>query len=95
MTIYNNESVTKKYKEAASFGVAIERWLSSLGMTPAILQGSFIMSKNIFNFAENFTPLSTSYTQSSDGAGRPTNASKGEVLSEEGEKTADGEKNDR
>ena len=97
VTIYNNDNVTKKYKEAASFGVAIERWLSSIGMTPAVLQGSFIMSKNIFNFAENFTPLSTSYTQSSsaDGAGRPTNASKGETLSEEGEKTADNEKNDR
>lgn len=97
VTIYNNDNVTKKYKEAATFGVAIERWLASIGMTPSVLQGSFIMSKNIFNFAENFTPLSTSYTQSGNSdseAGRPTNASKGEVLSEEGEKTADNEKND-
>lgn len=95
VTIYNNDNVTKKFKEASTLGVGIERWLASLGLTPSVVQGSFIMSKQIFNFAENFTPLSSTYTQSSDEAGRPTNASKGELLDEEGEKTANGEKNDR
>ena len=97
VTVFNNDNVTKKYKDAASFGVAIERWLASLGMTPSVLQGSFIMSKNIFKFAENFTPLSSSYnqSQSQNETGRPTNAENGEMLSEEGEKTADNEKNDR
>ena len=99
VTVFNNDSVTKKYKEASTLGVGIERWLASLGLTPSVMQGSFVMSKEIFNFAENFTPLSSTYTQSSDSggdsAGRPTNAEKGEMLSEEGEKTADNEKNDR
>ena len=95
-TIFNIDSVIKRYKEASTLGVGIERWLASLGMTPSQTMGSFIMSKEIFNFAKNFTPLSSTYTQSSnEGAGRPTNAENGELLSEEGEKTADNEKNDR
>ena len=58
--------------------------------------GSFVLSNKIFDFANNFTPLKSTYTQSNnEGAGRPTNASKGESLTVEGEKTADGEKNDR
>lgn len=95
VTIYNNDNVTKKYKEATTLGVGIDRWLASLGLTPSVVQGSFVLNKEIFNFAENFTPLSSTYTQSSDDAGRPTNAESGKLLSEEGEKTADGEKNDR
>jgi len=95
VTIFNNDTVTKKYKEATTLGVGIERWLASLGLTPSVIQGSFIMSKQIFNFAENFTPLSSTYTQSNKEVGRPTNSDNGELLSEEGEKTADNEKNDR
>ena len=65
-------------------------------MTPSVTMGAFVLSNQVFDFANNFKPLSSTYTQSSnEGAGRPTNASKGEGLSEEGEKTADGEKNDR
>lgn len=95
VTVFNNDSVTKKYKEASTLGVGVERWLASLGMTPSVTMGSFVLSKEVFNFAENFTPLSSTYTQSSDDVGRHTNASKGEELSVEGEKTADNEKNDR
>ena len=96
VTVFNNDAVTKKFKESSALGVGIERWLASLGLTPSVTMGSFIMSNQVFDFANNFRPLSSTYTQSSnEGAGRPTNASKGEVLSEEGEKTADGEKNDR
>ena len=96
VTVFNNDAVTKKFKESSALGVGIERWLASLGLTPSVTMGSFIMSNQVFNFANNFRPLSSTYTQSSnEGAGRPTNASKGEGLTEEGEKTADGEKNDR
>lgn len=95
-TIFNIDAVIKRYKEASSLGVGIERWLAALGMTPSVTMGSFVLSNQVFDFANNFTPLKSTYTQSSnEGAGRPTNASKGEVLSEEGEKTADNEKNDR
>ena len=56
--------------------------------------GSYIVHKDIFDFTNNFIPLSTSYNSSSEEAGRPTNASKGKTLDVEGEKTADGDKND-
>ena len=101
ITIFNRDNVTKRYKEAVTLGASvIDKWMASLDMTPSRLLGSYIVHNDIFDFYNNFKPLSTSYTTaanaggSSDG-GRPTNAEKGELLSEEGEKTADGEKNDR
>lgn len=96
ITIFNNDTVIKRYKDSSSLGIGIERYLASLGLTPSVTMGSFIMSNKVFDFANNFTPLKSTYTQSSsDDVGRPTNTSKGESLTEEGEKTADGEKNDR
>lgn len=94
ITIYNNDNITKKYKEACTLGATVvDKWLASLGMTPSRTLGSFVLHKDVFNFADNFIPLQTSYTTSSNESGRPTNASKGEVLDVEGEATADGDKN--
>ena len=55
--------------------------------------GSYILHKDIFDFQNHFVPLSSSFNTSE--AGRPTNASKGETLDVEGEKTANHEGNDR
>lgn len=101
ITIFNRDNVSKRYKEAVTLGVTcIDKWLASLDMTPSRTLGSYIVHNDIFDFYNNFKPLASSYngTASESGeseAGRPTNKSKGELLDEEGEKTADGEKNDR
>jgi hypothetical protein len=94
ITIFNRDNVSKRYKEACTLGVTvIDKWLASLDMTPSRMLGSYILHKDIFDFQSNFVPLSSSYNNTSE-AGRPTNASKGQTLDVEGEKTADGDKND-
>ena len=98
ITIFNRDNVSKRYKEAISLGATvIDKYLATLDMTPSRTLGSFILHQDIFNFNENFIPLRTSYNSSetSEESGRPTNISKGDTLDVEGEKTADGEKNDR
>ena len=95
ITIFNRDNVSKRYKEACTLGATvIDKWLATLDMTPSRMLGSYILHKDIFDFQNNFVPLSTSYNASSE-VGRPTNASKGETLDVEGEKTADGDKNDK
>lgn len=100
ITIFNRDTVSKRYKDAISLGVTvIDKYLATLDMTPSRVLGSFITHQDIFKFNENFIPLRTSYNSSdvgtSNDVGRPTSVSKGELLSEEGEKTSDGDKNDR
>lgn len=104
ITIFNKDTVLKRYKEACTLGVpVIDRYLASLDMTPSKTFGSYVLHQDIFDFKNNFVPLSSSYNSaqndssnpSDKSAGRPTNADNGELLSDEGEKSADGEKNDR
>ena len=99
VTIFNRDNVSKRYKEACTLGApVVDKWLSTLDITPSRVIGSYIVHNDIFDFYNNFKPLSSSYNataSNSSGAGRPTAAENGELLSEEGEKTADKEKNDR
>ena len=95
ITIFNRDKVSGQYKDASTLGLpVIDKYLSSLGMTPSRTLGSYITHKSIFDFANNCIPLQSTYNSSGE-AGRPTNASQNKVLDVEGEKTADGEKNDR
>ena len=97
ITIFNRDNVSKRYREAATLGAPIiDKWLATLDMTPSRVAGAYIVHNDIFDFYNKFKPLSTSYNTSStesNDAGRPTSESKGELLSEEGELTKDGEKN--
>ena len=96
ITIFNRDNVSKRYKEAVSLGVTvIDKWLATLDMTPSRTLGSFIMHKDIFDFQNNFIPLKSAFNSSKDnnGAGRPTAESKGEQLTEEGEKTKNNDAN--
>jgi len=100
ITIFNRDNVTKRYKEACTLGVpVVDKLLATLDMTPSRTLGSYVVHNEIFDYYNKFRPLSSSYNASvdptSNDAGRPTNAEKGELLDIEGEKTADGEKNDR
>lgn len=95
MTTLNRDKVTNRYKDACTVGVSAKgQYLASIDMTPSRTKGSFIMEQKIFDFQNNFIPLSTSYTQTAD-QGRPTNESIGKDLSEDGEKTKDSESNSK
>ena len=105
ITTFNRDTVIKRYKEAGSMGLPIvDRYLASVDMTPSTTFGSYVLHNDIFDFYTNFKPLTSSYNsttkEKSDvteitSPGRPTNAENGELLSDEGEKSADGDKNDR
>lgn len=99
ITVFNRDNVTKRYKEACTLGVpVVDKLLATLDMTPSRTMGSYIVHNDIFDYYNRFKPLSSSYNASGDiqkEAGRPTNAENGELLDVEGERTADGEKNDR
>ena len=102
VTIFNRDNVSKRYKEAVTLGVTcIDKWLASLDMTPSRTLGSYILHRDIFDFHNNFMPLASSYNEpaamaeGNGEAGRPKAEERGEILDEEGEKTRDGEKNDR
>jgi hypothetical protein len=92
ITIFNRDIVINRYKDAISMGTTvIDRYMAALDMTPSRTLGSYITHEKIFDFRNHFIPLQTSYNSSVDGGngGRPTAESKGEDLSESGEKTKD------
>jgi hypothetical protein len=96
ITIFNRDDVSKRFKEACTLGVpVVDKLLATLDMTPSRTLGSYIVHNDIFDFYNKFKPLSSSYNAASEEAGRPTNASQGKTLDVEGEKTANGDKNDR
>ena len=86
ITIFNRDNVSKRYKEACTLGAqVIDKWLATLDMTPSRTLGAKIVHQDIFDFYNNFIPLSSSYNGGE--AGRPTNESKGETLDVSGEVT--------
>lgn len=93
-TIFNKDDVSNKYKDGCTLGApVVDKWLSSLDLTPARIFGADFLHKNIFKFSENFIPLSSSYNGGSTEKGRPTKESEGELLTESGEKTKDSDAN--
>lgn len=95
MTIFNKDNVISRYKDACTFGVPVKsQYMSALNLTPSKVKGAFIAEQLLFDYQNNMIPMSSSYTQSSDG-GRPTNEEKGLGLSESGEVTQNLESNVR
>lgn len=97
ITVFNRDNVTKRYKEAVSLGATvIDKWLASLDMTPSRMLGSYVVHNDIFDFANNFVPLSSSYNSNDrNDRGRPTNKKNGEALDVAGEITQDHESNSK
>lgn len=90
ITIFNRKDVTTRYKDAIALGIpVIDKYISSLDMTPSRTLGAYITHENIFDFRTHCIPLQTAYNSSENENGRPTNESKGEKLDEAGEKTKD------
>jgi hypothetical protein len=93
VTIFNRDNVSKRYKESCTLGVpVVDKLLATLDMTPSRVMGAFIIHNDIFDYYNKFKPLTSSYNAivDSSSTGRPQSE---EPLSEEGEKTRDGEKN--
>lgn len=99
MTIFNRDNVSKRYKEAASMGACIDRWLASLDMTPSRMLGAYVLNEEVFDFHNKLIPLTSAYnasaaTQASESeGGRPEIEAGDAPLSDEGEKTKDSDKN--
>ena len=88
----------KRYKDAVTLGATvIDKWMALLDMTPSTMLGSYITHNYIYDFQNNFKALNSSYNSSGNdnAAGRPTNADKGELLSESGEQTQDNDSNSK
>jgi hypothetical protein len=90
MTIFNRKDVTARYKDAIALGIpVIDKYISSLDLTPSRTLGAYVTHESIFDFRNHCIPLQTAYNSSENENGRPTAESKGETLSESGEKTKD------
>ena len=100
VTIFNRDTVSNRYKDACSLGASVvDKWLATLDMTPSRTLGSFMLHKDIFDFQNNFVPLTSAFNSSeannptNDKGGRPTNKSQGKTLDVSGEITADADSN--
>jgi hypothetical protein len=93
-TVFNRYETADAYLKAAQNGLPFKLdYAASLGKSQSRLIGDAILEVDILHLQDYFIPLSTSYTQSGNGSdGRPTNESKGLDLSDEGEKSANKEK---
>lgn len=95
-TIYNQQEMNALYLKNAQAGIPCKTMVAaSLGESPNDIVGLSYLENDFFNLSENWKPLQTSYTQSasSDEAGRPTNESKNETVTESGEATQNAESN--
>lgn len=90
ITIFNRKDVTARYKDAIALGIpVIDKYISSLDLTPSRTLGAYVTHESIFDFRKHCIPLQTAYNSSENENGRPTAESKGETLDEAGEKTKD------
>lgn len=103
-TIYNKDTVSKRYMEKVSLGFpVIDKVIASLDMTPARLLGAQITHNEIFDYYNTFKPLMSVYNASAsevaaaegNKGGRPAIEEGDGPLSDEGEKTRDLGKNDK
>lgn len=86
ITIFNRKDVTDRYKDAIALGIPlIDKYISSLDLTPSRILGAYITHESIFDFKNHCIPLQTAYNSSDENGGRPKSDSKD--LSDEGEKT--------
>ena len=72
VTVFNQEQMTGFYKEASTLGLpAKTAYASTIGLHTPSIPGMCYLENEVLKLPEVFVPLSTSYTQPSDG-GRPT-----------------------
>lgn len=91
VTRYNYKQMNELYMKMGQYGRPVRQAIdATLSFTPTMTSGLAYLENTVLSLYENEVPLQSSNTMSSDSeGGRPTNESKGEVLSESGEATAD------
>lgn len=97
-SIFNTNEYTDRLSKAAQYGVPIKlQYASSLGMSPSDIIGMSYIEDEILSLCNKTwnKPLISSNTQSSidSESGRPTNASRGEGLTESGEQSLEDDVN--
>lgn len=93
-TVYNRDTVSEMYLKAAEHGLPFKMdYAVSLGLSQNRMLGNLFAENVALELHNQLIPLPTSYTLSSDEAGRPTNESQGEELSEAGQQTEDTDQN--
>lgn len=95
VTVFNREEMFKLYKEAATLGIPTKTMMgATLGINGGDFEALNYLETEVMQLQDNIIPLSSSYTQSSDDVGRPTAESKGDDLTDSGQKTIDGDGNE-
>lgn len=90
VTVYNREEMAKFYKEASSLGLPMKSaYCAAIGLQSTDIAAMCSLENDVLDIPNKFIPLSSSYTQSADGSGRPTNESNGKGLEDTGQQTAD------
>lgn len=90
-TIYTKSDIISRYKDASSMGFFPDRYVASLGVTPAQMLSSGRLTDDVFDFYNKLKPLRTSYNSSDIGGtvGRPEE----DDVTDSGEDTRDRETN--
>ena len=91
-TVFSQKDVTDAFKTAATLGVPGSKlaYAATLGIPQSTLEGMAFLENTLLNTQDNWIPLSSSYTQSSDDQGGRPPADDGE----ESESTDRGRDND-
>lgn len=91
-TIFSRDDVAEAFKTAATLGVPGSKmaYAATIGVPQSDLEGMAFIENNMMDVENSWIPLKTSYTQSSDEAGRP--AETGDV-SESTERGRDNDSN--
>ena len=89
---YNQKEKAEEFYKACTVGApAISLYCASIGIGQNEMNGLSFLESDILNLRDKFVPLKTSHTQSGDG-GRPEKDA--DELTDEGEATKEGEKNE-
>lgn len=92
ITNQNYKDVQDNLLSAAQSGLPVKMQLcASYGLSPSSVQNMVFLENDVLNLVDKFTPLSTSFTQSSKSQGRPS--SNEEDLSDSGSKTRETDEN--
>lgn len=94
VTPYTKDQAIKEARESATLGVPGSkiRYAVLMGTQPKDIYGMQILENDILNISDNWVPLHSTYTESSNNRGAPTKDDSD--LSDEGIDTRDQDKND-
>ena len=96
VTYYNRDEMHNRFIKEGQYGMPVRSAiLATNGYSPSDIENMAYLENSILKLGEREIPLRSSNTQSGSGddttddGGRPTNKSKGEKLTDAGEKSKD------